>query len=321
MVGSATGWVSHQIPGRSGVRFTMLEMVSKRIGLLLLVAAIAVTCLAWFLVKRERSSQPIVDHPRLVAGVVLHDITFSSQALHRDMQYRVLMPERAVAQTVPVVYLLHGGGGSFRDWSNYSDAAQFASRGLVLVMPQGDNSYYTNAVLRPQDRYEDYIINDLPADVARRFPVRNDRQGQAIAGVSMGGFGAIKLALRHPDRFAFAGALSPALDVPRRRFTWRRLSQSRHFREIFGPDDSDTRHGNDPFLMLPKTDPAKAPFFYISCGRQEGLLAPNREFAALLDRYHLAHEFHAVPGGHDWNDWNAQLPGLFASLQHSLLPD
>jgi putative tributyrin esterase len=294
-------------------------MITKRIGLLLLLVTIAVGFF-WFLVKRRNPSQPIVDHPRLVAGVALRDVAFFSQALHRDMQYRVLGPaELADIQTLPVVYLLHGGGGGYRDWSNYSDVAEFASHGLLLVMPQGDYSYYTNAALRPRDRYEDYIIHDLPADVARRFPVRNDRKGQAIVGISMGGFGAIKIGLDHPDMFAFVGALSPAIDAPRRRFTWRRVDQSRYFREIFGPDDSDVRHSNDPFLMASRVDPAKAPFFYITCGKEEGLLAPNREFAALLDRYRLAHDFHIVPGGHDWNAWSLQLPGLFASLQHALL--
>jgi S-formylglutathione hydrolase FrmB len=217
------------------------------------------------------------------------------------------------------VYLLHGGGGNgFRDWSNDSDVAGFAARDLVLVMPEGDYSYYTNAALRPQERYEDYIVGDLPADVAQRFPVRSDRNGRAIVGVSMGGFGAVKLALRHPEQFAFAGALSPAIDVPRRRFTWRRLDQSRHFQEIFGPDESSSRQDNDPFLLVRAADAAQTPYFYTTCGKQEGLLAPVREFSALLDRYHIAHEFHAVPGGHDWNQWNSQLPELFVSLARHL---
>jgi putative tributyrin esterase len=256
----------------------------------------------------------MIDRPRLAAGVTMRDVTFFSQALHRDMQYRVLIPQATGHQRLLVVYLLHGGGGSFRDWSNYSDVAQFASSGLLLVMPQGDYSYYTNAALRPPDRYEDYIVNDLPADVALRFPVRQDREGQAIVGVSMGGFGAVKLALQHPEKFAFAGALSPAIDAPRRRFSLRRLDQSRHFREIFGPDGSDSRHRSDPFFIVQSAEPDKAPFFYLTCGQQESLLAPNREFAALLGRYHIAHDFHAVPGGHDWNQWAAQLPALFDSL-------
>jgi S-formylglutathione hydrolase FrmB len=213
----------------------------------------------------------------------MRDVTFFSQALQRDMHYRVLLPETNQGRKLVVVYLLHGGGGTFRDWSNYSDVAQFADGDLLFVMPQGDYSYYTNAALRPQDRYEDYIVDDLAADVEHRFPVRTDRAGRAVAGVSMGGFGAIKLALRHPDRYVFAAALSAALDVPRRRFNWRRLNQSRSYREIFGPDGSETRRAGDPFLLVTSADSSTAPFFYFTCGRQESLLAPNREFATLLD--------------------------------------
>lgn len=285
----------------------------------LLVPALVLTVgLGWLVFLRRPAERSVIDHPRLAPGVSVRDVTFFSQALQRDMQYRVFLPETSHGHKLAVVYLLHGGGGTFRDWSNYSDVARFAAGDLLLVMPQGDYSYYTNAALRPRDRYEDYIVDDLPADVEHRFPVSTGRAGRAIAGVSMGGFGAIQLALRHPDSYAFAGALSAAIDVPRRRFTWRRLSQSRSFREIFGPDGSETRRAADPFLLVPSADSKTTPFLYLMCGQQEGLLAPNREFDALLDRYRFAHEFHAVPGGHDWNQWNAQLPGLFGSLDHHL---
>jgi putative tributyrin esterase len=289
---------------------------------LLLIAGIIVMGTAWVLIARLRPVELINDRPRLAAGVVMRDVMFFSECLHRDMKYRVFAPADAGTRRLPVVYLLHGGGGNgFRDWSNYSNVAKFASRGLLLLMPQGDYSYYTNAALRPQDRYEDYIVKDLAADVARRFPVRDDREGRALVGVSMGGFGAVTLALKHPDRFAFVAALSPAIDVPRRRFTWRHLDQSRRFREIFGPDDSTSRRNDDPFVLVRSTDPATAPYFYLTCGKSEGLLASNREFAASLDRYGVAHEFHPVPGGHDWNQWNGQLPALFDSLSSHLSPN
>lgn len=285
--------------------------------ILISIPSLIAIIVAWALFRREKPPQPVVDHPRLVTGVAMSDVVFFSHALQRDMTYRVFLPQKKGASNpkLPVVYLLHGGGGNgFRDWSNDSDVDRFALHGLVLVMPEGDYSYYTNAALQPQDRYEDYITIDLPADVARRFPVGDDRGSRTIVGVSMGGFGAIKLALRHPEQFAFAGALSPAIDAPRRRFSWRRLDQSRHFQEIFGPDDSASRQESDPFLLARRADPATTPYLYLTCGQQESLLEPVREFSALLDRYHIAHEFHAVSGGHDWNQWNSQLPLVFDSL-------
>ena len=81
--------------------------------------------------------------------------TFRSTALGRDMEYRVISPWETSDRKLPVLYLLHGGGGGFRDWSNYSDVARFAESGLLLVMPEGESSYYTNAVDPPQNRFED----------------------------------------------------------------------------------------------------------------------------------------------------------------------
>jgi putative tributyrin esterase len=260
------------------------------------------------------------DHPRLTARVILRDITFHSAALRRDMPYRVILPVEPAGQKLPVVYLLHGGGGGFRDWSNYSDVASFAERGLLLVMPEGESSYYTNAVDPPQDRFEDYITHDLITDVESRFPVAAGRANRAIIGISMGGFGAVKIGLRHPDLFSFAGGLSSAIDVPRRAFSIKRLQQSRHYNSIFGPSGSQTRRDNDPFVLVRSENPQVAPYFFLTCGEQEGLLPASREFAALLAQRHFSYEFHTVRGGHDWNQWNAWLPTVLHSLLDHLKP-
>jgi putative tributyrin esterase len=259
--------------------------------------------------------QPLPDRPRVSENERVQDVTFYSSALGRNMQYRAILPSRLSAeQSLIAVYLLHGGGGGFRDWSNYSDVARFVDSGFALVMPEGNSSYYVNAIDPPKDRYEDYITADLIFDVERRFPVPKNRAGRAIVGVSMGGFGAIDLALRHPDLYAFAGGLSSAVDVPRRAFSFRRLEQSRHFEAIFGAAGSPSRRGLDPFLLVRSTDAQASPFFFLTCGEQESLLPPNREFAAVLAQRHFRYEFHTMPGHHDWNQWNAWLPQLFESL-------
>src|SRR5579872_3889454 len=136
-----------------------------------------------------KQETPSPDVPRLTTKVTMRDIIFHSVALNRDMQYRVILPASiSVGQELRTIYLLHGAGGSFHDWSNYSDVARFAEGGLVLVMPEGDSSYYTNSAERPQDRYEDYIVKDLISDVEGRFPVASGRSSRTIVGVSMGGF-------------------------------------------------------------------------------------------------------------------------------------
>ena len=161
-------------------------------------------------------------------------------------------------------------------------------------------------------------MKDLIHDVESRFPVAADRQSRAIAGVSMGGYGAVKLALRYPELFAFAGGLSPAVDVPSRPFSIRRPFQWRFHSSIFGPAGSQTRRDNDPFVLARSVDPKTIPYLYLVCGDQEGLLPANRAFADLLAQHHIPHEFHVVVGGHDWTQWNKSVPGLFASLLHHI---
>jgi S-formylglutathione hydrolase FrmB len=261
----------------------------------------------------NRHPAPRPDHPRLTPNVTIEDVTFRSASLEREISYRVILPKIVPALgRLPVVYLLHGGGGDFREWSNDSDVAGFAEKGLILVMPEGESSYYTNAVDRPHDRFEDFIVKDLIADIESRFPV--DAQYRAIVGNSMGGFGAIKLALKYPEVYQFVGALSPAIDVPIRPFSIKRIGQYRSHASIFGAWGSSTRHDNDPFFLARKADPNKVPFMFVTCGEQEGLLPSNRQFAKLLSQRNFRFEFHVGPGGHNWNQWNSRLPDVFASL-------
>lgn len=276
-------------------------------------ALIFLCCLIVPACHKKTSTPP--DHPRLTPGVTLRDVTFVSASLGREMEYRVILPATIPAnRTLPAVYLLHGSGGSFRDWSNYSDVAHFAADGLILVMPEGNDSYYTNAVDRPNDRYEDYIVRDLIADVERKFPVTQDRSERAIAGVSMGGFGAVKLSLKHPELFSFAAGLSPALDVPSRPFSIKRIGQYRAHAAIFGAWGSRARHDNDPFALARTVDVSKVPFLYLTCGDEEGLLTANRQFAALLEQRRFHYEFHTRAGSHDWKQWNGWLQGMFDGL-------
>ncbi len=277
-------------------------------------ATLSGTALLFLVACGNRGAAP-EDRPRPIPGVTVRDVAFYSKALRREMRYRVELPATvAPHQRLRAVYLLHGGGGCYQDWSNYSDAGRFVPNGLLLVMPQGDHSYYVNAVERPEDRYEDYIVRDLLSDVESRFPVSRGRMHRAIAGVSMGGFGAVKIALSHPELFAFAGSLSAAIDVPSRPFSIKRIQQYRAHRTIFGPWGSLQRQSRDPFVIARSMKASAAPYLFLVCGNQEGLLPANRAFAALLKARSIPFEFHVAPGAHNWSQWNAQVPSLFARL-------
>ena len=262
-----------------------------------------------FVSSCHRSLESKADFPRLAVGVRMQDVRFHSVALGREMPYRVFLPDNLPAgRKLPVVYLLHGGGGDFRDWSNDSNVADYARNSTILVMPQGDMSYYMNEVGSPRDKYQDYITKDLIADVERRFPAIQDRASRAIVGISMGGFASVEYALVRPDLFVFAGALSPSIDMPRRRFNFRRIDQWWRMRTIFGPFGSEERAARDPFELVQTANPQETPYIYVTVGEQEPLLDPNRRFVARLKRRGFAYQFHTRHGWHDWAQWDEQLP-------------
>lgn len=284
-----------------------------------MVAAGVLCAIAAWLGACRGENRQAPDRPQLPPNVTLRDVTFYSTALQRDMPYRVVMPSGDPSgRKLKAVYLLHGGGGNFRDWTNYSDVAKYAEHDLILVMPEGNSSYYANAAERTEDRYEDYIVKDLIEDVESKFPAVGGREGRAIVGVSMGGFGAINLALHRPELFAFAGGISAALDVPTRPFSIKRVEQWRRFRSIFGPWEGQVQKSNDPFVLVRSVDVKNAPYLFLTCGEQEGLLGPDRQFASLLEARHFQYEFHTTPGDHNWKQWDKWLPQLFRSIEGHL---
>lgn len=287
-----------------------LHMKSMRI------CALSVLPLALYLIsgcRKDSSSRP--DQPYVAENVSIQDVSFHSAALNRDMPYRVFLPARIEGgKKLPVVYLLHGGNGGFRDWSNNSQVSRYAAQGLLLVMPEGAFSYYMNATGKEGDRYEDYIFSDLIRDVEARFPAVSTRDKRAVVGISMGGFAALKIAFTRPDLFSFAAAFSPSIDILHRHYNIKRTGEWWRIRTIFGPSGSVARTSRDPFVLVRKADPAKTPYIYLTVGENEPLHGPNERFARQLRDSHFSHEFHTRPGGHDWGEWNSQIPGCFESL-------
>ncbi len=177
-----------------------------------------------------KSSPERPDHAYVAAGVVMQDVTFHSMALNREIPYRVFLPAHIESGArLPAVYLLHGGNRGFRDWSNDSTVSGYATKNLILVMPEGEFSYYMNAAEKPADRFEDYIFIDLISDVESRFPIAKTREKRAIIGISMSGFAAIKIAVTRPELFSFVGAFSPPIDITHRRFNVKRWGEWQRF--------------------------------------------------------------------------------------------
>jgi len=260
------------------------------------------------------------DAPHISPGVAMRDVSFLSAALGREMPYRVFLPAEVPAgQRLPVVYLLHGMGGNFRDWSNATDVSRYAAQGLILVMVEGEHSYYLNAAGRPKDRFEDYLTVDLVRDVEGRFPALTDGKHRALIGGSMGGFAGVKVALSHPEIYGFVGSLSAPLDAAERGFALRRWSQWWGFRELFGPWGSEARRERDPFVLVESAEPGVTPYLYLTVGARDPLVDANRRFVSRLKARGFRYEFHVGRGGHDWGEWADEMPGCFARVMETML--
>ena len=261
--------------------------------------------------------------PQVVPDLRLREESVESAALSREMKYRVLLPAGydASLQRYPVLYLLHGLGGDYTDWTMRSNLAAYSrTLPLIIVMPDGGNQWYTNAA-DGSARFEDYILTDLQADVVRKFRTINSRYGRAVAGLSMGGYGALKMALKRPGAFSVAASFSGAFSVSRDGELEKLIGKQEGERvlKIFGPPGSQTRTENDIFALASSVKPGAAPYLYLDCGTGDNtLLAGNRDVAAALHKAGAAYEYHEVAGAHTWDYWDRRIRDFLPLLMKKL---
>lgn len=238
-----------------------------------------------------------------------------SKLMGRKMPYRILLPpgySEAKNSSVRygTIYLLHGLTGHFSNWTDKTKLAEYAANhNFVIVTPEGDNGWYSDSVSVANDKYESYIVNELIPAIDKTFRTAGTRETRFIAGLSMGGYGAIKFGLKYPEMFSLVGSFSGALGAAS--FTEKNAGAiGKSMIAIFGPEDSDTRKANDIFKLVRDLTPDKVktmPFIYQSCGTEDFLFANNREFLGVLVEKRVPHEYREHPGGHDWPFWDAQV--------------
>lgn len=287
------------------------------VALILWLVLLSVSCNRRDRIQRTERTQTSPD-----SGIRVKSVDFYSEALQKPGHYLVALPpdyDAKPSTRFSVLFLLHGMNGNSADWIQKGNILQFlVSHHLVAVMPDASDSYYTNASLRPRDRYEDFIADDLVRDVEQHYRVISNARGRGLGGISMGGYGAIKIALRHPDEFAFAAGISPAVDATRRRFAPRRIGQSFRYLRIFGLESRADRRANDVFVLAQQHQ--TSPYLFLACGTDEALLGVNRSFAALLEKRGFPYEYHEARGGHSWDFWKSEIPEMLNSTETHLQP-
>lgn len=254
--------------------------------------------------------ETITPTARALLPTSVETFKLNSKLMAREMPYRVVLPgsHKNSNETLryPVIYLLHGLSGHFDNWTDKTKLSLYATAyEIIIVTPEGGDGWYSDSVSVPDDRYESYIIQELIPEIEKKFRAKTGRADRAIAGLSMGGYGAIKFGLKYPDKFILAGSFSGALDL-----SSPLVDTMPSVKKVFGAGDNQSRRDNDVFRIIRETPAEKLkdlPFLYLSCGTEDFLFANNQEFMKLLADKKVKHEYRQLPGAHSWAFWDPQV--------------
>lgn len=238
----------------------------------------------------------------------------SNHALQKVSALNVIVPE--LPGPFPVWYLLHGLSDDHTGWSRRTNIERYVS-GLpfLVVMPDGGRGFYTDAHDDPMRAYETFLARDLINFIDMTFQTIPSREGRVVSGLSMGGYGAAKLALKHPDKYRAAVSHSGALAMAHYALdgddAWHR-----EFRPVFGAHPEGGP--DDLFALASNIDRALLPALRIDCGVDDFLLESNRSFHAHLEQIGLPHEYEEFPGAHTWNYWDTHVHDAIAFFKREL---
>ena len=276
-----------------------------------------------------------------LAGEVLTDQQAPSPALGRPLTYAVYLPDEAArgAGPLPVAYLLHGYGGGQREWLQGGRLEALLDRlieegaiaPLIAVMPEAGKSWYVDSAEfgGPGD-YQTAIARDLVRHVDATYPTSASRSGRAVAGLSMGGYGALNLAFRHPDVFGAVAALSPAIFAPagasgrNRQLGGTPESLDRWYPRTFGDNfDPEIYAERSPFAMVAAlADLATPPRILIAVGDDDffKLYFGAVEMFVALKEAGVGLEFRVYDGDHTWDFWRTVAGEMFIFLDRARAP-
>lgn len=240
---------------------------------------------------------------------------FFSEALVVAVTVNVILPEpkmgigiqtAEVAQEDPaVLYLLHGYSDDHSIWMRRTSIERYAAaHNLAVIMPAVNHSFYTNE--QTGERYWDFVADELPRAMHKFFRLSKDPARTFVAGLSMGGYGSLKLALTFPERFAAAASFSGCVNIAD---MTERKNQASNFTRIFGSVDALPGSENDLFYLLEKN--AKAPHrprLYVSCGTADFLYHQHQAFLPQAAKYDWDVTHYEKPGAiHEWGFWDEQI--------------
>lgn len=233
---------------------------------------------------------------------------FRSEVLDMGLSMVVFLPENISVRTAKTVYLLHGLADNATGWSRYTSVERYARlHNVAVVIPEVQRSFYTDMAFGL--KYYSFVSEELPAICRNLFSLSAKRENCYIMGLSMGGYGALKIALRNPIAYAGCAAFSAVTDLRGELHT---VSDDRQneFRAIFGPQLTLGKK-DDLSYLLQSSRSTRLPSFYLACGDDDGFLAQDSAFAKALVEKGATVRFDHWPGGHEWKFWDKAVETSF----------
>lgn len=249
------------------------------------------------------------------------EVNFISKCLMRTVTFNAIIPvdkfgpqaENAEQKPLQTLYLLHGIFGNYTDWVNGTRIQAWAeANDLAVIMPSGENRFYLDDE-KSGELYGEFIGKELVEFTRKLFPLSDKREDTFIAGLSMGGYGAIRNGLKYAENFGCVIGLSAALvhdtwkdaDNSAPIFTFRR----NYYEAIFGEYDKVKGSDKDPkaLLLKLKEEGRPVPKMYLCCGTEDGLVTANRDFRDFLNENGVDLTYVEGPGKHDWVFWDTYI--------------
>jgi S-formylglutathione hydrolase FrmB len=236
-----------------------------------------------------------------IHAAIVDTVNTYSASMKKTIKAVVITPDNyATAQALPVVYLLHGYSGNYADWitqvKGFEKAVDLYQ--IIIVCPDGNNSWYWDSPVDPNYKYETYVSKELVSWIDGKYKTIKDRKGRSITGLSMGGHGALYLAFRHQDVFGAAGSMSGGVDIRPFPTKWDMALRLGKY-----SDHPENWEKNTVVNMLNLLQPNSLALL-IDCGTEDFFYRVNENLHEQLLYRNIPHDYITRPGAHNWNYWN-----------------
>jgi S-formylglutathione hydrolase FrmB len=268
-------------------------------------------------------SLALASYAQVSHGVVREGLTIDSKILGKKVRYTIYLPfdYESSNRFYPVVYLLHGYTDNDMGWIQFGEANLIADEAIakreipsmIIAMPDGGSSWYINN-FDGSVRYEDFFFQEFLPYIESHYRIRPEKRYRGIAGLSMGGFGTLVHALRHPDLFAACAALSAGVNTLEQIVAMDDQGWARWPTIVYGPGSGESRlteHllSHNPIRIVETGDPEKLKSvrIYLDCGDGDYLTIGNAMLHIALTKKQIPHEYRVRDGAHTWPYWRSGL--------------